>query len=260
MGSMTSRRPSDSTRFLYRTVSQALRGRIASGAYEAGTRIPSVDDLATEFGVSSITIRRAVRDLSLEGLLLGRQGLGVFVATKRRIVRSLTADRIAPIEEDIRRAGHEPGIRELDMTLAEPDSEPVLRTFQPSTKGFYRLERVLLADGEPVGLDTVWLPRKLGDALKSELMGHFIVPLLVEHGIALDHIDYRFEAATANEAQASHLDVVTGFPLLVIRFTPIGADGQPVMAGRTTTRADRFTYEFCGHPVGHAARSPRARA
>ncbi len=256
---MTSKRPPDSARFLYRTVSQTLRSRIANGTYEPGARLPSVDELATAFGVSSITIRRAVRDLSLEGLLLGRQGLGVFVATKRRIVRSLTADRIAPIEEDIRRAGLEPGIRELDLIQASADSDTLLRVFPSSVRGFYRLERILLADGEPVGLDTVWLPRKLGDDLKPELKGHFIVPLLVEHGIALDHIDYRFEAATATEAQASHLDVVTGFPLLVIRFTPIGADGYPVMAGRTTTRADRFTYEFCGHPKGHAARPKRAR-
>jgi DNA-binding GntR family transcriptional regulator len=257
---MKSRRPSHSSRFLYRTVSQALRERVAGGAYEAGSRIPSVEDLAAEFGVSSITIRRAIRDLSLEGLLIGRQGLGVFVATKRRIVRSITADRILPIEEDIKRAGLEPGIRELDMTLVAAEGEPTLRAFGGASGGFYRIERVLLADGESVGLDTVWLPRRLGDRLKADLRGHFIMPLLEAHKIAIDHVDYRFEAATATDAQAALLDIVTGFPLLVIRFAPIGTEGTPVIAGRTTTRADRFAYEFCGHPRAHAARSLRARA
>lgn len=256
---MKPRRPSESNRFLYRTVSQTLRERVAGGVYEPGSRIPSVDELALEFGVSSITIRRAIRDLSLEGLLLGRQGLGVFVATKRRIVRSLTADHIAPIEEDVKRAGLDPGIRELDMTLVAADGEPALRALASTGRAFYRLERVLLADGEPVGLDTVWLPRRLGDRLKADLREHFIMPLLDAHGVAIDHVDYRFEAATATETQAGLLDVVTGFPLLVIRFTPIGVDGVPVMAGRTTTRADRFAYEFCGRPKAHVVKTARAR-
>ncbi len=257
---MKPRRPSESTRFLYRTVSQALRDRIAGGRYEPGSRIPSVDELSLEFGVSSITIRRAIRDLSLEGLLLGRQGLGVFVATKRRIVRSLTADHIAPIEEDVKHAGLEPGIRELDMSVVSAEGEPALRPLAATGRAFYRLERVLLADGESVGLDTVWLPRRLGDRLKNDVRGHFIMPLLASHGIAIDHVDYRFEAATATDLQAGLLDIVTGFPLLVIRFTPIGADGVPVMAGRTTTRADRFAYEFCGRPKAHLAKPVRARA
>ena len=257
---MKAKRPSQSSRFLYRTVSQALRDRIAGGTYEAGARIPSVEELAAEFAVSTITIRRAIRDLSLEGLLIGRQGLGVFVATKRRIVRSLTADRILPIEEDVKRAGLEPGIRELDMTLVGAESEATLRSFGAGHGGFYRIERVLLADGEPIGLDTVWLPRRLGDRLKADLRGHFIMPLLASHKVPIDHVDYRFEAATATDAQAALLDIVTGLPLLVIRFTPIGTDGMPVIAGRTTTRADRFAYEFCGHPRTHAVRPVRARA
>jgi Bacterial regulatory proteins, gntR family len=52
---------SQSRRFLYRSVSQVLRERIAAGIYEPGARVPGVADLAREFGVSTITVRRAVR-------------------------------------------------------------------------------------------------------------------------------------------------------------------------------------------------------
>lgn len=240
-----------SGRFLYRSVSQALRERIAAGTYEPGARVPGVTDLAREFGVSTITVRRAVRDLSLEGLLIGRQGLGLFVASNRRIVRTLTADRIAPIEEDVRQAGYEPGLQDISLGLVLADGEASNRLFTKPAALVYRLERILLADGEPVGLDMLWLPRRLGDSLKPELRGHFVMPLLETHGIAIDHIDYQFEAATATESGAALLHVTTGFPLLVIRFTPIGANGSPILAGRTTTRADRFTYKFCGRPMAH---------
>ena len=120
-------------------------------------------------------------------------------------------------------------------------------------------ERVLLADGEPVGMDTLWFPRRLGETLKGELKGRFVMPMLERFGHEVDHIDYRFEAATATGSQAALLKVTTGFPLLVIHFTPISPEGLPILAGRTTTRADRFVYEFCGKPKAHRAAPPRRR-
>lgn len=244
--------------FLYRSVSQTLRERIAAGLYRPGDRVPGVADLAREFGVSTITVRRAVRDLSLEGLVIGRQGLGLFVASKRRVVRMLTADRIAPIEEDVRRAGLDPGLREIGLALVEADHEACDRLLIKPGTLVYRLERILLANGEPVGLDLLWLPRRLGDSLKSRLTGRFVMPLLEMHGIAIDHIDYQFEAATATESEAAQLDVTAGFPLLVIRFTPLAPNGSPILAGRTTTPADRFTYKFCGRPAAHDRAPDRA--
>ena len=238
-------------RYLYKSVSSALRQRMDAGLYEPGARIPTVGELAAEFGVSTITVRRAIRDLSLEGRLTGRQGLGVFVTRRQRIMRLLRAHGIAPIEEDMRRAGFEPSVRDLNMTLVVGDSDALPKPPGRRSTSMYRLERVLLADGEPVALDTLWLPRSLGDALKSELPGHFVMSLIEAHGIPLDHIDYEFEGATATETQASLLNVMTGFPLLVIRYMPIGLDGLPMLKGRTTSRADRFTYEFCARPEAH---------
>lgn len=248
-----------SGRFLYRSVSRALRERIDNGSYEPDARIPSVDELAAEFGVSTITVRRAIRDLSLEGLLVGRQGLGVFVASKRRIVRSLRPDRIPPVEDEMRKAGIEPGIQDISATLVSADSEPASRAFGRRGGAVYKLERILLGNGEPVGLDTLWLPRRIGELLGPRLHGHFIISQLESHGIVIDHIDYEFEAATATEEQASLLDVVTGFPLLVIQFKPMGPTGAPLLIGRTTTRADRFIYKFYGRSGGQRRQSARPK-
>lgn len=238
------------SQFLYRVVSQTLRERIANGTYGHKSRIPGVEQLAKEFGVSTITVRRAVRDLSLEGLVIGRRGLGLFVAARRRVVRMLTSDRVDPIDTDIRNAGFQPGIQELSFGLVAADNEPSLQRLNLGAVVF-RLERVLLANGEPVGIDTLWLPPSLGEMLKDELSGRFVMPLLEQYGQDVDHIDYRFEAATAPGSHAALLKVTTGFPLLVIHFTPISPKGLPVLAGRTTTRADRFIYEFCAKPKVH---------
>ena len=52
----------------------------------------------------------------------------------------------------------------------------------------YHLERVVLADGEPIGLDSAWLPRELGERLRPKITHEFIMPLRVRHRIRVDHV------------------------------------------------------------------------
>ena len=61
----------------------------------------------------------------------------------------------------------------------------------------------------------------------------FIFPLLVSHGIAIDHIDFDIEGSTLSEPQARLLDLPAGFPILILAYTPIGPDGRPILTGRT---------------------------
>ena len=64
----------------YREVADDLCARIQSGEYAAGTRIPSYSELAKLYSVSVTTIQRAILVLQAQGLLVGVQGRGVYVA------------------------------------------------------------------------------------------------------------------------------------------------------------------------------------
>ena len=65
--------------FPFEQLAAILRARIASGEYAAGRKIPPLLDLQEEFGLSSMTVRRAVKELADEGLLLRVPGRGTFV-------------------------------------------------------------------------------------------------------------------------------------------------------------------------------------
>ena len=241
-------------RFLYSQVAEELRRRIVQGVYGPGSRIPSEADLVREFRVSAITVRRTVRDLQFEGLLVGRQGLGVFVTDKRRIRRSLSANVTTPLRDEMRRAGVEPGVKVIALAGVSGDEEIRRRLGLPpgNVPLLYRLETLILADGEPVGLDTTYFRQELGDALHSELSQEFIYPLFVSRGIAVDHMDFAIEGDAVVQAQAPLLALPPGFPLLIVHYTGLSPEGTALFTGRTATRADRFTYEFCRRPELHA--------
>ena len=74
----------ESAEFPYAQLARILRDRIESGEYPPGRKIPSIEGIVAESGLSPMTIRRAVRVLSDEGLVDVIPGRGTFVTRKPR--------------------------------------------------------------------------------------------------------------------------------------------------------------------------------
>lgn len=72
----------DRTRPVWRQVSAAITARIADGTYPVGARVPSVVELASEFGIAASTAQKALAHLKAEGLIRAEVGLGSFVAER----------------------------------------------------------------------------------------------------------------------------------------------------------------------------------
>ncbi|MFD7689071.1 GntR family transcriptional regulator [Streptomyces sp. NPDC059781] len=72
----------DRTRPVWRQVAAAITERIADGTYPVGARVPSVVELAAEFGVASSTAQKVLAHLKAEGLVRAEVGLGSFVAER----------------------------------------------------------------------------------------------------------------------------------------------------------------------------------
>ncbi len=88
----------------YEQVKQHLKGRLADGAWPPGALMPSEADLVDQFGVSRMTVNRALRELQLEGLVQRTQGVGTFAAERHRVSSTLT---IRDIHDEIVGRGHE---------------------------------------------------------------------------------------------------------------------------------------------------------
>lgn len=64
---------------LYQQVIDIIKNEINSGAYKAGARIPNEFELAENYKVGRVTVRRAIEELVQQGYLTKRQGKGTFV-------------------------------------------------------------------------------------------------------------------------------------------------------------------------------------
>src|SRR5262245_11130189 len=87
----------------YARVKQHLKNGLAAGRWPPGALMPSEADLVNEFGVSRMTVNRALRELQAEGLVERSQGVGTFAAPLHRVSSTLT---IRDLHEEIEARGH----------------------------------------------------------------------------------------------------------------------------------------------------------
>lgn len=229
--------------FLYSDLVTALRSRIARSTYPPGSRLPSLSELTKEFGVSAITVRRALRELTYEGLVQGHQGLGVFVKTKPRIHRVLAGDPDRSIGDEIGRAGFTPRLEEIDHVVIKADDDVAARLGVRSGTGVFRHQKLTFANDEPVALHVLHLRPALARRLRPELSKLFIFALLDKHRIVIDNLKCEFSSTALSDEHARLFQLPAGQPMMRVDYTATGDDGKPLLLGLTICRPDRFVFE-----------------
>jgi GntR family transcriptional regulator len=206
----------------YVTIADELRRQLTGGDLVAGSVLPSEADLSGSYGVSRVTVRKALEVLRREGLIDSRQGFGWFVPAAR--VRQ-TLGPLTTIEAELAAQGREPVRKVLSFRFTDDELEVV---------------RVNLADGQPFALVTVWCPAELGRSLSRDDVesSTFYELLPVEVAGARQTI----RAVAADERDAEVLGVPVGSPLLLAERSSRDAAGTEVL--RSEHRFPAHLTEF----------------
>jgi DNA-binding GntR family transcriptional regulator len=207
MGSMAGQNAS----VLHQNVRQEIIRRVNAGEYAAGQVLPSAAALAEEFGVSAITVKRALRDLQPAGVLRSVPGLGTFVREQRRFIRDL--DYSLTSHADALRLGLNPS-NSLKSLTQEKIVDPAFEVLQAPAGLMLCVRKVISADGVPVMYDTSYLPRSIDDAIIDEFADKFVGDALREHGTEFTTTKLLIDAAPASEHAQDTFSIPNGYPML----------------------------------------------
>jgi GntR family transcriptional regulator len=227
---------------LYASVERVIATEILAGSPPVGARLPTEDQLIERFGVSRITVRRAVQNLVTRGLVEVRWGRGTFVALPR-ITQPLTS--LTGFVEDMASVGRAATARVLRVELV-PANSAVARelALDPGTQVTH-IERVRLADGRPISLDNTYLPLELGERIATDDLANQPVFELLEHkyDVQLVEATYRLSAGTADAHTAKALRIDPGDPVFRIERTSFTTGARPVDHETLQYRGDAVTFE-----------------
>ena len=246
---------------LYTKVEETIAAEIADGEYGPGDQLPTEDELLQRFEVSRITVRRAIQNLVQRGLLEIRRGRGTFVL-EPRIEAELT--KLSGFVEDMNAAGRKASARVLSQSVVSATALIAERLRLGRGTRVMRIERVRLADGQPVSFDQTFLPLALGRKIvRNDLRTHPIFTLLEEkYGVSLLEADYALEAVAASKVVSEALQVTVGTPIFQIERTSRTTNYEPIDYEVLSYRGDlvRFvTKLFRLEDKLSAVQTPRLR-
>lgn len=226
---------------LYQQLKAAIEERIASGEWMPGTQLPSERELCDQFQISRITVRQAIAALVTEGRLTRTQGRGTFVALPR-IEQRLS--RLTGFTQDMHARGKRPSAQVLQLESV-PAWPNVARALQLKTgDAVILLKRLRFADGEPLAIETAYLPDSVcHDLLKEKLNNRSLYDILTKnYDIVPTRAEQQLEAAPCPSAEAKLLGVRTGSPVLHIYRTTFGRDGRPFETVESFYRGDKYVF------------------
>jgi GntR family transcriptional regulator len=223
---------------LHLAISEQLRDRILAGLYQPGDQLPSESQLMSEFEVSRITARRAIANLTQQGLVTVRRGKGGFVSSQQKVTYSLSSPLMF-LETDIARQGVEVTVRTLmfEVVTAPIEVQEVLKSSIA-----YLQKKVLLFNEIPGCVDITYILPKFGKAYEEDLRQQMTFTTLKKHGINIEKIDAVIECTQADYETSEQLEVPLGHPLIVYQHTAYTDENCAIVHGKSISRGDRFCY------------------
>jgi len=244
MGTYTS--AADRPAALYEQVMRHIVDRIQTGELTSGARVPSENALVQSLGVSRMTVHRALRELSSQGLLSRVQGVGTFVAPPHTKAELL---EVSDIGDDVVARGHVHGMKliSIEAARASPDMAAMF-DLRPGAKIFHSLI-VHYEDQVPIQLEERYVrpdfaPSYLEQDFSRSSPGKYL--LGISQPSELDHVVF---AVLPDKRTQKLLRIEAGEPCLMLT-RRTWAGGLPV------TRSS-FIYPGSRYSLGSRHRSMR---
>ena len=204
-------------------------------------KLPTERELADEFDISRLTVRRALDQLENDGLVYRVQGAGTFVSD-RKITKSF---ELTSFSEDMRARGYVPGSRPITSEIVAAGARIGYALNLSPAEPIVHLQRIRTADDAPMCLEHSYLPEALVPDLTQRLGGESLYAVLDEQfDLRVERADQVIKVTVLEPDVAVLLEAPPFSPAFLI--TRIGYDhrGRVIEYAESTYRGDRYDYEL----------------
>lgn len=224
---------------MYAQLKETIISSIVRGELKPGNQLPSQRSLCERYDMSHMTVRRALAELTSEGVIYAIPGKGIYVSAHKEYAES---EPLIGFTEDMARRGMVASSRILDAQVIGTSTVLAKVLGVPVGTSLVFLRRLRLANGEPIALQTSYLPHALCPGLLQHdlAQGSLFAILRQVYGLRLTHGATTVEAALADEEDVELFGVTLPAALLVTEQITYLDNGVAIEFVRTTYRGDRY--------------------
>lgn len=218
---------------LYAQIERNLRDLIQSGRLQPGQNVPPEWELAGLYGVSRLTVRRALDDLVRQAWLNRRHGVGTFVS--RPAVAAIAPSRLSFTQEMLA-IGRKPSSLLLSSRVVPADLDTATRKAAillhlDERAPLIEVDRVRLADDLPILLETAYLSSQRFPGLENDealANGSLYERMSARFSVVVARVDQTLKPVLLNAAQARILGARPGSPSILSEGISYTAEGEAV--------------------------------
>jgi len=229
---------------LYELIEQNFHELILRSQLKTGDPIPPESDLVDYYGVSRMTLRRALENLARQGWIIRRQGIGTFA-------HKPTVTRISPgklsFTEQMRAIGRQPSSRLVSIKVVKARLEVAGYLNIHEGEPAIEITRVRLADREPILLEITHLSQERFPGLENTTnleSGSLYETLRADYGVNVVTMDQTLEPVFLDAEDAVLLDAEAGTPAILSEVIAYSGDGQPIEYTWSITSGSKCKFYF----------------
>jgi GntR family transcriptional regulator len=220
---------------IYTQLANALRAQIDDGKWPVGSRLPSIEMLAQEFGVASATIRQAIKVLEEEGLVRRRHGRGTFIerepSAKRWLRLASDWDSLINMIEQLK-----PELLLVETAKRQPR---ILEGEGRPVPAYQYIKRVHYRGDLPFCVIDIYLAASIYLKHPARFRKEVVVPILARMpDIKIARASQTLAIAGADPEAAGHLGLPLGAPVAKVRRTIVDLAGWCIYAADVVYRGD----------------------
>ena len=225
---------------LYKQLFEVIEQQISDGELKEGQQLMTEAELSAEYGVSRITVRKALELLVDEEILIRKQKIGTFVSNKKM---SRTVNSFMGFTQSCKVNGDKASSEFLSADLIKARPSDIRNLNLEEADKVIRIRRVRLCNDVPVIMEETHYPKKFAYLLAEDLTGS-LHEILNAHGVVPHHGQKTISVCYATQEEAKHLDVNENDAMILSKDIAYDVDGNPIYYSKEIINADRFELKI----------------
>lgn len=226
----------------YIQVVKTLKHRIKNDKYKLNTPLPNQNDLAKEFNVSRMTVKKALDILAMEGLIYSKRGLGTFIRKNAltSTKEDLSFNEYTGLSQNLKRP-IESKIIKFDVKF--PDETLCERLDITPTDPIYEILRLRIVDEQPYVLEHTFMPLKIVPNLDLDILKKSLYHYLqTQLNLKISGAFRKITAEKSTELDQKYLESKEHDPILQISQIVYLEDGRPFEVSTSRHPYDKHAY------------------
>ena len=208
---------------------------------DADSPLPSERSLAEKYGVSRVTLRKALSELADDGLIFTIHGAGSFVS-QPRVTKRL---KLLSFSDEIRGRGLTPTTKIISTQLLIPDELDNDATLEFIDEPTYKITRLRLGNSEPLSHETTLIAESIAPGLLELDLTKSIYSILQnQYNVKFDYAEEQISPVVVSSSMAQLLNLKKGQPAFEIKRTAFNQRGLQIERSTSVRRGDRWAFKY----------------